>query len=415
MNKLFAALAALLVLVSSAATAQSVVFSPRSIVVNPRPTFDVEVWLDKDRSGNDTPVYQVGEEIRISVRPSEDAYIYLFNVKSNGEIVQILPNRLDEGGRSNFVTGGQVRTFPPQGARYTFQIDPPRGLDKVIAVASKQQLDTSQLARFEAGQDPNFARSSIGEQGFAERFSIVVRPVQQAQWVTDTALFYVGAQASQPSYGTLAVSSSPRGAEVYVDGDFVGYTPVSFGDRPGRHEVEVRLDGYQTYRETVNVRPGTTTQVDARLTQVRRTGTVSFDSSPSGAEVYVDGRFIGTTPTSATTFDQGRYQARFTLPGYQEAFVDFTVSGGTDQNVRASLRSLAGTLVITANVGGAQVFLDGRAVGTIPSGSGRLTLSDLSDGFHEVTVVAPGFTTVVNEVRVRAGETTELRVRQERR
>jgi hypothetical protein len=55
----------LALLLLSLASAQRIVVSPQAIVVNPRPGFDVQVWLDRDTSGNSTPVYDIGEEIRI--------------------------------------------------------------------------------------------------------------------------------------------------------------------------------------------------------------------------------------------------------------------------------------------------------------------------------------------------------------
>lgn len=415
MKRLFALLL-LAVVVAVPAWAQSqqdgVVFSPQSIVVNPRPGFEVDVFLERG-SGSDIPTYRVGESIRIGVEVSEDAYVYLFNVRPNGEVQQLLPNRYDEAGQNNRLRAGETRYFPPQNARYTFNAEPPRGLDKVIAVASKSQLDTRQLARFE--EDPNFATSDIGEEGFAQQLSIVVRPIEQTNWVTDTALLYVGERPQQPAYGTLEIRTSPSDAEVYVDGEFVGYSPVNYGTRPGRHEVRVERSGYETWRETVNVRPGSTATVDARLRQVQRTGSVSFSSEPSGAEVYVNGNYIGTTPTRSVSLDAGSYTARFRLGGYQEATVSFDVRPGGSQTVNARLQSQRGSLFVQANVGGARVYVDGEFRGNIASGSGQLRVSDLSAGSHELVVLAPGYRTYMNEIRIDSGSTTEIRVRQERR
>jgi hypothetical protein len=389
-----------------------VVFSPQSIVVNPKPGFEVDVFL-AGASGGEVPTYQVGEEIRIGVRVTADSYVYLFNVRPNGRIQQLLPNRFDEAGRNNFLRAGETRYFPAQNARYTFNAEPPRGLDKVIAVASRTELDTRQLARFEG--DPNFATSSLGEEGFARNLSIVVRPIEQRSWVTDTALLYVGSRPQQPAYGTLEVRANPRDSAVYVDGEFVGYTPVSYGTRPGRHEVRVERSGFETYQQTVNVRPGSTTTVDASLTEVRRTGRVSFESDPRDAEVYVDGRFVGTTPTGSIRLDAGRHEARFVRPGYRDSLTTFEVRAGESQTVDVRLRSQTGRLEIQANVGGARVYLDGSFAGTIPSGSGLLTLSDLEPGNYELLVVAPGFRSYMTEVRVEPGDTSQIRVRQERR
>jgi len=390
--------------------AQGIVVSPQAIVVNPAPSFGVEVWLDRDRSGDGSPVYQIGEEVRIGVRVDEASYVYLFDVRPNGEITQIFPNRYDS---NNYLNAGESRTFPPSGARYVFNIAPPRGLSKVIAVASKTQLDTNQLARFQRENDI-FAQSTIGEEGFIQNFAIIVRPIPQQSWVTDTALYYVGDRPQQAAFGTLRFSSNPSGASVYVDGAFVGYTPMSFGTRPGNHDVRIELEGYDPYTTRVNLRPGDTSNVTANLNPVRRAGTVSFTSSPSGADVYVDGRYVGTTPTGAIRFDQGRYDARFDLPGYDSATVRFDVRTGENRNVSAELRAARATVVVQGNIGGALVFLDGRQVGSLPSGSGRLTLNDVAPGSHELVVIAPGFSTYVTTFDASPGRTTELSVRQSR-
>jgi hypothetical protein len=390
-----------------------IVVSPQTIVVNPRPSFSVEVFTDKDTSGNAAPSYQVGESISVGVRVSQAAYVYVFNVRSTGEVQQILPNRYDADGQNNYLQAGETKYFPPRGARYTFTIDGPNGLDKIIAVASSTQLDTSQLASFNA--DPNFASSNIGEQGFAQTLSIIVTPIAQNNWVTDTALLYVGSRPSVPAFGSVSVSSSPSGAEAYVDGQFVGYTPVSYGTRSGSHTVEVRLSGYDTYSTSVNVPGGQTASVNAGLVQTVRNGTANFTSNPSGAEVYVNGQYVGVTPTGSFSYPQGNYTVQFRLGGYNDTSLSFSVSANSNQTVRADLAPVAGSLRVRANIGGAIVFLNGQQAGTIPNGSGELTLSNLPTGTHELVVIAPGFRTYVGDFTVRGGQTTELSVVQARR
>lgn len=405
-------LLALLVLASTVAFAQRIVVSPEAIVVNPKPSFNVDVWLDKDSSGQNRPVYDVGENVTISVKVSQDAYVYLFSVKPSGEIQQILPNRYDQSGRNNHLRAGETRTFPPSNAQYTFSVAPPEGLSKVIAVASTDQLDTQALAQFQ-GNDP-FATSQGGQEGFVQNFSIVVKPVPQKDWVTDTALYYVGNRPQTPAYGTLRFSSDPSGAEVYVDGDFVGYAPTNYGARPGNHRIRMSMQGFDDFTTNVNLRPGDTQQVNGTLRQVQRTGTVSFTSSPNGADVYVDGRYVGSTPTNSVTLDPGNHSARFTLNGYQDVTRTFDLNSGEQRRIDASLQRAQGSLRVQGNVGGAQVFIDGRAVGTVANGTGSFSMDGLDPGQHELTVVAPGFSSYVTTFSIQAGQTTQLSIRQSR-
>mgnify|MGYP000986082125 CR=1 FL=1 len=392
MKRLFGAI--LLLGLASTVFAQGFVVSPQAIVVNPAPSFGVQVWLDRDTSGQGTPTYQVGEEINISVRPDASSWIYVFDVRPNGEITQIFPNSYDN---SNYVNANETRTFPPAGARYVFNIAPPLGLSKVIAIASKSQLDTSTLARFQREGDL-FAQSTIGEQGFIQSFAIVVRPVTQNDWVTDTVLYNVGTQPSQPQFGNIDFQSNPSRASVYLDGTFIGYTPLSFGAAISRH----------------NVSAGQTPSVSARLSQQRRAGTVSFTSSPSGADVYVNGNYVGTTPTGQVRFEAGSYTARFDLAGYQSTSVSFDARSGENRSVNAQLRAQNASVTIQGNIGGAVVFIDGRQVGMLPNGSGRLQVTDVAPGRHELVVVAPGYATYVTTFNVSAGRDAELNVRQSR-
>jgi len=168
---------------------QSIIVSPESIVINPAPEFNVEVWVDKDPSGIGAPHYVIGEAIKLNVRVSETSYVYLFNVRSTGEINQILPNRFDPYGHANYLQAGEIKRFPAQGAKYQFLVDGPTGLDKVIAVASKYPLNTQELADFESGS--SFAESNIGIHSFAQTLSIIVEPLPQSEWVTDTLNFQV--------------------------------------------------------------------------------------------------------------------------------------------------------------------------------------------------------------------------------
>src|SRR5690625_1621579 len=107
MRKLLSVLVLSLV---TAAFAQNVIINPQGIDVKQNPSFDVDVRLNK--SGN-VPSYQIGEGITITVTVNADAWVYLFNVRSDGEVVQILPNDLDAEGRNNYLQAGQTKTFPP--------------------------------------------------------------------------------------------------------------------------------------------------------------------------------------------------------------------------------------------------------------------------------------------------------------
>jgi hypothetical protein len=73
--------------------------------------------------------------------------------------------------------------------------------------------------------------------------------------------------------GVFALSSSPRGATVSVDGEVVGTTPLQHELAPGRHEIRVELDGHQTVVRTTEVVGGTREAVKFELVPRPTAGT----------------------------------------------------------------------------------------------------------------------------------------------
>ena len=84
-----------------------------------------------------------------------------------------------------------------------------------------------------------------------------------------------------PSTGTITISSSPSGAEVYLDNVFQGYSPQTIQNvAAGSHVVLMKLGGYDDWQSTVQVSAGQDTPVNAVFTAVptstpTKSGTIS--------------------------------------------------------------------------------------------------------------------------------------------
>jgi len=71
-----------------------------------------------------------------------------------------------------------------------------------------------------------------------------------------------------PATGTISVSSSPSGANMYLDNSYKGITPLTIPDvSTGTHTIKVTLAGYQDWSTSVQVASGETLPVPASLTQ----------------------------------------------------------------------------------------------------------------------------------------------------
>ena len=60
----------------------------------------------------------------------------------------------------------------------------------------------------------------------------------------------------EPVKGTVNVSSNPAGADVLVDGKFVGNAPAALKLPAGKHAIIVKLSGYKDRAKDISVQSG---------------------------------------------------------------------------------------------------------------------------------------------------------------
>ena len=73
------------------------------------------------------------------------------------------------------------------------------------------------------------------------------------------------ASATESAKGTVNVSSNPTGADVLVDGDFVGNAPAALKLTPGKHTVTLKSSGYKDWSKEITVQSGSDVQLTANL------------------------------------------------------------------------------------------------------------------------------------------------------
>jgi hypothetical protein len=77
---------------------------------------------------------------------------------------------------------------------------------------------------------------------------------------TPTATAVAQTQPSLPvdtaTKANLSVSSNPPGADIEVDGDFIGNTPSMIQVGSGEHEIAIRKKGFQDWRKKIKVTGG---------------------------------------------------------------------------------------------------------------------------------------------------------------
>ena len=80
---------------------------------------------------------------------------------------------------------------------------------------------------------------------------------------------------TQPTTGSLNLSSTPQGAEIYLNTVYRGTTPSTIPDLPdGLYHVELRLRDHTAWNGDVEVQAGNTSRVDATLVPIATPTTI---------------------------------------------------------------------------------------------------------------------------------------------
>jgi len=212
-------------------------------------------------------------------------------------------------------------------------------------------------------------------------------------------------------YGSVSISSKPSGAYVYMDGAYKGRTPLTLNDVSAKnHIIELDLANYYDWKTTISVASGVTRYVNAQMAPIpsETTGAVDVVSYPAGADVFLDNKFQGKTPSAGvfTTSNVrvGSHTVRVALSGYQDYTTSVDVSRATTSHVSAALQpapaGTTGSIAVTSSPSGAEIYIDNAYKGITP-----LTVDGVAAGTHAVRVALAGYNDWSTSVQVGAGST----------
>ena len=86
--------------------------------------------------------------------------------------------------------------------------------------------------------------------------------------VTDASAKRITIPALQQLTGTADINFKPTGSKVYIDGKYVDTSPRIIPNLSvGQHSVEIRNDGYLTYKGTINIEQNKETTLSGKLEQ----------------------------------------------------------------------------------------------------------------------------------------------------
>ncbi len=151
----------------------------------PAPTAGgLEVDAAVDRANR---IYTHGDHVVLSVRATEDSYIWVFDTGTSGKVHQIFPNRYQE---NNFLAAGSTLNIPPADAEYALAVAHPQGAELITVVATRENAPlTPELVDLGANAGPFLALQGSAD-SVAKDLAITLRR-QEAAWAKDQVVILI--------------------------------------------------------------------------------------------------------------------------------------------------------------------------------------------------------------------------------
>ena len=142
---------------------------------------------------------------------------------------------------------------------------------------------------------------------------------------TKTPTRSITLEAPTPINGILDINTTPAKASVKIDGNEVGETPIILNLLVGKHYVTISKSGYRSETKNITIKEGVPEKLTINLEKASAVAQNSdtsdirlktITSSPSKADVYIDGTFIGKTPIKYY-FGPEKKRIDISKPGYR--------------------------------------------------------------------------------------------------
>jgi len=211
-----------------------------------------------------------------------------------------------------------------------------------------------------------------------------------------------------PGWSDVFISSVPEGATVSVDGKPAGNTPLKIELPEGNYRLQISAAGFKTWQTRLAVVPNQPQSIkDVQLQPAD--GTLALQTTPSGANVTIDQKFVGKTPLKIPLPANMRHEVQISKAGYENAAQTVQVATGKEKTLAVKLKPMLGVIQFVVEPADARLIVDGKNRGTVPPTLNLLAVS------HQLEIQKPGYETYQTRITPRPGYPQEIKITLKRR
>lgn len=223
-------------------------------------------------------------------------------------------------------------------------------------------------------------------------------------------IFSSGKEKNIDSY--ISIETIPDGAEVFIDKDFGGKSPVSAYElkTEGNTLVSVRKQGYVPIDTIIGIQSGKINKIKINLIAINsekniprtnldgvaeiKYGKLKVISQPAGASIFLNDEFVGSTTYENKYLETGTYKLSIRKKGHAEVTEQIKIAEDMLTEVTKEL-AVSGKLSVYSEPGEASVSINKKLVGKTP-----YLNDDIMPGLYTVSITKTGFKTYSEKIKI---------------
>lgn len=206
----------------------------------------------------------------------------------------------------------------------------------------------------------------------------------------------------EPDWAEITITSAPPGADVIIDNETSGTTPLKIELLSGTHPLTLAKELYLEKQVNIEVTAGEDTTHDLQLEL--RPGVLKLVTTPPGTALTIDGVYRGTTPLTLGLSSRSDHEMVLTAPGYKPYKQELYLEPEEEQALEIVLEQERGVVYLTTHPPGATILINGRNYG---AGQGKLTLPTTKQRFE---ISASGYKPETRTIVPKVGFSQQLTI-----
>ena len=199
-----------------------------------------------------------------------------------------------------------------------------------------------------------------------------------------------------PAWAPVTLTSDPEGAEILLGDTVLDRTPATVELMEGAQTLTLSLPQYSSADIPLAVEAGKALDL-GEIELQPAPGNLQLVSTPSGANVTLDGSFAGRTPLMLDLTPGQQHQISLQKPGYQRHQEVLALTAGSQEEHNVTLKPQLGTVHFSIRPAAATLYVGGKRYS---GGDRTLSLATID---HSVEIRLEGYATETLRVTPRAG------------